>query len=78
MSSTEDASALHKRIIDGIDRGVLYSKEWYFKRFGAQEAKDDGDVLGHPKTTITTNTDTAPPEGDPAADDSEDVGDAEP
>lgn len=48
-TATEDPDKVHGRVTEGIDRGVRFSKRWYFQRFGAQEAKDDSDVLGHPK-----------------------------
>jgi hypothetical protein len=66
-SAAEDRNTKHKRIIDGLDRGIAFSKEWYYREFDAQEAKDADDVLGHPKTTITENN-TPPTAADPNAD----------
>ena len=76
-----DLDKMHMRLMNGIDRGILYSKRDYFRRVGMQEAKDDADVLGHPQMRITDSGPgiTPPPPTDPnlddATDDTQDVED---
>jgi len=73
-SGSETLDSLHLRLMAGIDRGIAYSKQWYFRRLGAQEARDPDDVLGHPATTIrATLQDVPPPEPDPNSEDAQDT-----
>jgi hypothetical protein len=53
-TAAEDPEKVHRRLTDGVDRGVRYSKRWYFGRFGFEEAKDEEDVLGRPDIRATT------------------------
>ena len=82
-TAIDDPDKVHGRVMDGVDRGISYSKQYYFKRFGVQEAKGKDDVLGVPREipmgtgsfiqpdTPPPNTGATPQQGDDEDDETE-------